>query len=65
DPKAFEGKISTAKFHEASFNVENQISFDHIFNTDEPINIYTDGSKMDDRTGCEFYIRENNISTSE
>ncbi|GBN86554.1 hypothetical protein AVEN_258194-1 [Araneus ventricosus] len=65
DPKDFESKISMAVFHPASFDLENCVSFDHIFNTDEPINIYTDDSKIDDRTGCAFCVRENNISTSQ
>ncbi|GBN19298.1 hypothetical protein AVEN_206145-1 [Araneus ventricosus] len=51
DPKDFEEKISTAKFHPASFDLANRVSFHHIFSTDETINIYTDGSKIDDRTG--------------
>ncbi|GBN17653.1 hypothetical protein AVEN_182601-1 [Araneus ventricosus] len=45
DPKDFEGKFSKAKFHPASFDLENRVSFDYIFNTDEPINIYTDAPK--------------------
>ncbi|GBN92022.1 Sodium-coupled monocarboxylate transporter 2, partial [Araneus ventricosus] len=59
-----EGKISTIKFHPASLDLEDRVSFDHIFNTYEPINIYTVGSKIDDRTGGVFYVRENNISTA-
>ncbi|GBO24120.1 hypothetical protein AVEN_203731-1 [Araneus ventricosus] len=58
-------QTSTAKFCPTSFDLENRVSFDHIFNTNEPINIYTDGSKIDDRTGCSFCVRENNISTSQ
>ncbi|GBM21944.1 hypothetical protein AVEN_187943-1 [Araneus ventricosus] len=65
DPKDFEGKVSTVKFPSASFDLKRHVPFDHIFNTYEPINIYTDGSKIDDRTGCEFYVRENNISTTQ
>ncbi|GBL89818.1 hypothetical protein AVEN_179595-1 [Araneus ventricosus] len=65
DPKDFEDKVSTAKFHPASFDLESHFSFDHIFNTDGPINICTDGSKIDDRSDCAFCVRENNISTSQ
>ncbi|GBM11062.1 hypothetical protein AVEN_259753-1 [Araneus ventricosus] len=53
------------KFHLASFDLETRVSLDRIFNTFESISIYTDGSKRDDRTGCAFCVRENNISTSE
>ncbi|GBM53722.1 hypothetical protein AVEN_56414-1 [Araneus ventricosus] len=54
DPKDFEGKVSTVKFHPASFDLEDRVSFVHIFNRHEPINIYLVGSKIDDRTGCAF-----------
>ncbi|GBO10314.1 hypothetical protein AVEN_137395-1 [Araneus ventricosus] len=65
DPKDFEGKASTVKFHPASFDLEDRVSFHHIFNTDEPTNIYTDGSKINYRTDCTFCVRENNISIAQ
>ncbi|GBL96414.1 hypothetical protein AVEN_43728-1 [Araneus ventricosus] len=54
-----------AKFHLASFNLEDCISFHHIFNTDEPINAYTDGLKTDGRPDCSFCVSECNISTAQ
>ncbi|GBL74233.1 hypothetical protein AVEN_235240-1 [Araneus ventricosus] len=65
DPKDFEGKVSTVKFLPDPFDLEDCVSFDHIFNTDGPINTYTDGSKIDDRTGCAFCVRKNNISITQ
>ncbi|GBL83117.1 hypothetical protein AVEN_165336-1 [Araneus ventricosus] len=45
--------------HKISVSIEK--SCNNIIN--EPIHTYTDGSKMDNRTGCAFCVRENNIYT--
>ncbi|GBN11817.1 hypothetical protein AVEN_177445-1 [Araneus ventricosus] len=58
-------KVSTVKFHPDSIDLENRVFFDQIFRIYEPINIYIDSSKFDDKTGCAFCVRENNISTAQ
>ncbi|CAL1268567.1 unnamed protein product [Larinioides sclopetarius] len=65
DPLDFEGKISTVKFHATSFNLEEPVFFDHTFDIDKPIKIYTDGYKVEDRIGCALTVRENNIFISQ
>ncbi|GBO21429.1 hypothetical protein AVEN_252909-1 [Araneus ventricosus] len=64
DPKDFEGKVPTVKFHLASFELEDRVSFHHILKTDEHINIYTNGCKIDDRTCCAFCVKGNNVSAA-
>ncbi|XP_055924650.1 uncharacterized protein LOC129956737 [Argiope bruennichi] len=55
-PSDYEGKPSSAKFHPADFQVEEKISTAKTYTPQDEINIFTDGSYLNDQTGSVFCI---------
>ncbi|GBN81831.1 hypothetical protein AVEN_148968-1 [Araneus ventricosus] len=58
NPNNYEDGTTSTKFHPAIFQLEDRISLKKQFLPVPGLNIYTDGSKMEDKTGRAFCIME-------
>ncbi|GBM04143.1 hypothetical protein AVEN_115518-1 [Araneus ventricosus] len=58
NPNDYEDGTTSTKFHPAIFQLEDRISLKKQFLPVLSLNIYTDGSKMDDKTGSAFCVME-------
>ncbi|GBN79038.1 hypothetical protein AVEN_186543-1 [Araneus ventricosus] len=58
NPNSYEDGTTSTKFHPAIFQLEDRISLKKQFLPVAGLNISTDGSKMDDKTGCVFCVKE-------
>ncbi|GBL79704.1 hypothetical protein AVEN_18233-1 [Araneus ventricosus] len=54
----YEDSTTSTKLHPASFQLEDKISLKKQFLPVTGLNIYTEGSNMDDKTGSDFCVME-------
>ncbi|GBM13697.1 hypothetical protein AVEN_148215-1 [Araneus ventricosus] len=58
NPNNYEDGTTSTKFHPAIFQLEDRISLKKQFLPVPGLNIYTDGSKIEDKTGSAFCVME-------
>ncbi|GBL72361.1 hypothetical protein AVEN_115298-1 [Araneus ventricosus] len=54
----YEDGTTSTKYHPAIFQLEDRISLNKQFLPVPGLNIYTDGSMIDNKTGCAFCVKE-------
>ncbi|XP_055943516.1 uncharacterized protein LOC129974207 [Argiope bruennichi] len=64
-PADYEEKPATTRLHPAAFQLEDRISFTKTVSQEEETNIYTDGSHLNNQTGCAFCVIKNEEITSD
>ncbi|GBN57641.1 hypothetical protein AVEN_108476-1 [Araneus ventricosus] len=65
NPNNYEDGTTSTKFHPAIFQLEDRISLKKQFLPVPGLDIYTDGSKIEDKTGSAFCIMEEDITKYE
>ncbi|GBM08142.1 hypothetical protein AVEN_214473-1 [Araneus ventricosus] len=65
NPNNYEDGTASTKFHPAIFQLEDRISLKKQFLPVPGLNIYTDGSKTEDKTGSAFCVMEEYIAKYE
>ncbi|GBN26666.1 Putative protein in type-1 retrotransposable element R1DM [Araneus ventricosus] len=65
NPNNYEDGTTSTKFHPAIFQLEDRISLKKQFLPVPGLNIYTDGSKIEDKTGSAFCVMEEDITKCE
>ncbi|GBM77919.1 hypothetical protein AVEN_89583-1 [Araneus ventricosus] len=65
NPNNYEDDTTSTKFHPAIFQLEDRISLKKQFLPVPGLNIYTDGSKIEDKTGSAFCVMEEDITKYE
>ncbi|GBM00471.1 hypothetical protein AVEN_111707-1 [Araneus ventricosus] len=65
NPNNYENGTTSTKFHPAIFQLEDRISLKKQFLPVPGLNIYTDGSKIEDKTGSAFCVMEEDITKYE
>ncbi|GBN72788.1 hypothetical protein AVEN_139294-1 [Araneus ventricosus] len=65
NPNNYEDGTTSTKFHPAIFQLEDRISLKKQFLPVPGLNIYTDGSKMEDKTGSAFCVMEEDTTKYE
>ncbi|GBN75584.1 hypothetical protein AVEN_131673-1 [Araneus ventricosus] len=65
NPNNYEDGTTSTKFHSAIFQLEDRISLKKKFLPVPGLNIYTDGSKIEDKTGSAFCVMEEDITKYE
>ncbi|GBN98479.1 hypothetical protein AVEN_148152-1 [Araneus ventricosus] len=61
----YEDGTTPTKFHQAIFQLEDRISINKQFLPVPILNIYTDGSKIDDKTGRAYFVKEEDTTKYE
>ncbi|GBM95144.1 hypothetical protein AVEN_249011-1 [Araneus ventricosus] len=65
NPNNYEDGTTSTKFHPAIFQLEDRISLKKQFFPVPGLNIFTDGSKIEDKTGSAFCVMEEDITKYE
>ncbi|GBO12346.1 hypothetical protein AVEN_31464-1 [Araneus ventricosus] len=65
NPNNYEDGTTSTKFHPAIFQLENRLSLKKQFLPVPCLNSYTDGSKIDDKTGITFCVKEEDTTKYE
>ncbi|GBM34902.1 hypothetical protein AVEN_41451-1 [Araneus ventricosus] len=65
NPNNYEDGTTSTKFHPAIFQLEDRISLKKQFLPVPGLNIYTNGSKIEDKTGSAFCVMEEDITKYE
>ncbi|GBN43392.1 hypothetical protein AVEN_138008-1 [Araneus ventricosus] len=65
NPNNYEDGTTSTKFHPAIFQLKDRISLKKKFLPAPGLNMYTDGSKMEDKTGSAFCVMEEDTTEYE